>query len=272
VLATVQAGDLWIEDRNFCTLGFLCGVAARGAAILVREHQGLPWLAETEQRYVGRTPTGAVWEQEITIEVESADDQKQRGTKRLKLRRLVVKLDKPTRDNETEVVLLTNVFDKDALVLAQLYLERWRIETAFQVLTVTLNCEQARLGYPQAALFGFCVTVVAYNLLACVKAALASVHGSQTVAEKVSVYHLTEDVKRTHAGMMIAIPLPHWLLFRNLSAKGMANVLRELAAKVKLAIYKKAPSKEKKPPTARHFDPKHPHVSTAKILAKCGRK
>jgi hypothetical protein len=272
VLATVQAGDLWIEDRNFCTLGFICGVAARGAAILVREHQGLPWVAQTELRYVGRTPTGEVWEQEVTIAVESEDDQKQLGTKWLRLRRLVIKLDKPTRDNETEVVLLTNVFDRDALVLAQLYLERWRIETAFQVLTVTLNCEQSRLGYPHAALFGFCVTVVAYNLLATVKAALGSVHGSQTVEEKVSVYHLTEDVKRTHAGMMIAISMPHWLIFRDLGAKEMANLLRELAAKVKLAIYKKAPSKEKKPPTSRHYDPKHPHVSTAKILAARGRK
>ena len=38
VLHTVQAGDLWIEDRNFCTLGLMFGMARRGAAFLVRQH------------------------------------------------------------------------------------------------------------------------------------------------------------------------------------------------------------------------------------------
>jgi IS4 transposase len=272
VLGTVQAGDLWIEDRNFCTLGFICGVAARGAAILVREHQGLPWTAVSDLKYVGRTATGEVWEQEVDIAVESAEDQRRLGTKRLKLRRLVVKLDKPTRDNEAEVVLLTNVVGKDALVLADLYLDRWRIETVFQVLTVTLDCEQSRLGYPRAALFGFCVTVVAYNLLAVVKAALRSVHGVEAVEKKVSVHHLTGDVRRTHAGMMIAIPCPHWLIFREADAREMADWLRGLAARVKLSRYKKAPTRAKKPPTPRQYDPQHPHVSTAKILAKRDRK
>jgi len=50
--------------------------------------------------------------------------------------------------------------------LAQLYLERWSIESLFNVLTMTLKCEQECLGYPKAALFAFCVTLVAYNVLA----------------------------------------------------------------------------------------------------------
>jgi IS4 transposase len=267
VLATVQAGDLWIEDRNFCTLGFISGVAARGAGILVREHKGLPWQALSPLHYVGRTATGEVWEQVIEIAVEAKQDQIVLG-KMLKLRRLVIKLDKPTRDGEPEVVLLTNVLDADALVLAQLYLERWQIETAYQVLTDTLVCEQSRLGYPRAALFSFCVTILAYNLLATVKAALAAVHGATKVAETVSVHHLTEDVLRTHSGMMITIAVPHWLIFRDLNASEMAELLRELAAKVKLSRYKKARTRAKNPRTPRTYNPEHPHVSTAKILAE----
>jgi hypothetical protein len=266
VLATVQAGDLWIEDRNFCTLGFISGVAARRAAILVREHKGLPWRARSALRYVGRTATGEVWEQEVEIDVEAEQDQAELG-KVLKLRRLVIKLDKPTRDGETEVMLLTNVWDVDALTLANLYLERWRIETAYQVLTDTLACEQPRLGYPKAALFAFSVAILAYNLLATVKAALAAVHGAARVAETVSVYHLTEDVRRTHGGMMIAITIPHWHIFRDLNAGEMADLLRELAGKVNLSRYKKARTRAKQPPTPRKYDPEHPHVSTAKILA-----
>jgi IS4 transposase len=267
VLATVAVGDLWIEDRNFCTLGFISGVAARRAEILVREHKGLPWRALHALRYVGRTATGEVWEQEVEIDVEDEQDQAELG-KVLKLRRLVIKLDKPTRDGESEVMLLTNVWDVDALTLANLYLERWRIETAYQVLTDTLVCEQPKLGYPKAALFAFCVTILAYNVLATVKAALASVHGAATVAETVSIHHLTEDVRRTHGGMMIAIAIPHWIIFRDLDACAMADLLRELAAKVKLSRYKKAPTRARKPRTPRKHNPEHPHVSTAKILAE----
>src|SRR6185503_13482145 len=44
VLDSVQQDELWIEDRNFCTLGWLFGVVKRRKAhVLVREHKGLPW-------------------------------------------------------------------------------------------------------------------------------------------------------------------------------------------------------------------------------------
>jgi len=46
------------------------------------------------------------------------------------------------------------------LKLARLYLERWSIEGLFHVLTTTLLCEQKGLGYPKAALFSFCVTLL----------------------------------------------------------------------------------------------------------------
>ncbi len=80
--------------------------------------------------------------------------------------------DEPTRDGETEVALLTHVRGVRTLTLARLHLERWTIEGLFHVLTTMLKCEQTSLGYPKAALFGFCVTLVAYHTLATVKAAL----------------------------------------------------------------------------------------------------
>jgi hypothetical protein len=114
----------------------------------------------------------------------------------------------------------------------------------------------------------FCVTILAYNLLATVKAALRVVHGSETVEEKVSFYHLAEDVRRTHCGMMVAIPEPHWSVFRDLDARKMADLLVELAGRVTLSRYKKAKTRKKKAPTPRTHNPEQPHVSTAKILAK----
>ena len=260
VLGTVEPGDLWIEDRNFCTLGFIFGVAQRRGFVLVREHKGLPWQATSELRYAGRTDTGRVYEQEVQITTEEGQT--------LKLRRVVIRLDEPTRDGETEVALLSNVRGVRALKLARLYLERWGIEGLFNLLTTTLKCEQKGLGYPRAALLGFCVTLVAYNALATVKAALRGVHGSAKVEEEVSLPLVAEHVCRNYEGMMVGLPPEEWLPFRELSAPDMAGCLRHWAAMVCLQKVRKAksqPRKKARPKPAP--DPGTPHVSTARLLA-----
>src|SRR3954466_3579098 len=117
VIRTVEPRDLWIEDRNFCTLGFICGVAQRQGFVLVREHKGLPWQARSPLRDMGRTETGAVFEQEVEITDEDGQ--------RLRLRRILTRRDEPTRGGEMEVVLLTDVRGVRALRLARLYLHRW---------------------------------------------------------------------------------------------------------------------------------------------------
>jgi Transposase DDE domain len=267
VLQSVQEGELWIEDRNFCTVGWLCGVILRRKAhVLVREHKGLPWTADGELRYVGRVETGEVWEQNVTVQGE--------GGEAVKLRRILIKLDKPTRDGEMELALLTDltVEQADALTLSRLYMKRWQIENVFQVLTETLKCEHPARGYPKAALFAFCVTLVAYNVLAVIKAALRVVHGTEKVENEVSLHHVTKEIRRTHSGMMISIRPREWLMFRSMSAAELANDLRELAQRVVLSKYKKAPTKEKKPKPPRKYDPKHPHVSTARVLAESRRR
>ena len=68
--------------------------------------------------------------------------------------------------------------------MARLYRKRWSIEHAFEVLAVALECEINTLCYPKAALFGFCVGLVVYNLMAVVKGALRGVHG-QAQAEQI---------------------------------------------------------------------------------------
>jgi IS4 transposase len=260
VLQTVEPLDLWIEDRNFCTLGFILGVAQRKGFVLVREHKNLPWRAISELRYAGRTETGRVYEQEVEITSEEGQT--------LKLRRVVIRLDEPTREGETEVALLSNVRGVRTLKLARLYLERWGIEGLFNILTTTLKCEQTSLGYPKAALFGFCVTLVAYNALATVKAALRSVHGSAKVEEEVSLPLVAEHVCRNYEGMMVGLPAEEWLPFRELSAPDMAGCLRHWAAMVCLQKVRKAksqPRKKARPKPA--SDPSTPHVSTARLLA-----
>jgi hypothetical protein len=265
VLETVEPGDLWIEDRNFCTLGFILSVAQKGGFVLVREHKGLPHQAKSELRYVGRTPKGLLYEQQVRITDEEG--------RTLLLRRIVIRLDEATRDGESEVVLLSNVRGVRTRKLAQLYLERWSIEGLFNVLTTTLLCEQKGLGYPKAALFGFCVSLLAYNVLACVKAALRSVHGSAKVEEEVSLPKVAEHVARNYEGMLIGLPAEEWLRFRDMSVKEMAGCLRQWAEKVCLEKVRKAKSRPRKKAGAKPLhDPSKPHVSTARLLAARKRK
>ena len=112
------------------------------------------------------------------------------------------------------------------------------------------------------------MAVVAYNALAVVKASLRAVHGVQKVQEEVSNYYLAEEVSGTYRGMMIALPAEQWEVFRALSMSQMATILKELAGRVRLAAFRKHPRGPKKASPKRRSDPKHPHISTARILAQ----
>ena len=62
----------------------------------------------------------------------------------------------------------------------ELYRKGWTIETVFQEITAPRQCEIQTLGYPKAALFAFCLALVAYNAVALLKAALRAMHGEAT--------------------------------------------------------------------------------------------
>ena len=98
-------------------------------------------------------------------------------------------------------------------------------QTAFQELEGHLHSEINTLGYPQAALFGFCVALVAYNAMAVVFAALRSVHGAEKIDQEVSGYYIANEIAETYRGLNIAIPEPHWRVFVSMSAAEFASTL-----------------------------------------------
>jgi IS4 transposase len=263
VLELVRRRDLWIDDRNFCTTNFLFGIAGREASFIVRQHAAtLRWEFAGKRRACGRIDTGSVFQQTIRATNDAGEI--------LILRRITVVLDVPTRDGDKEIHLLTNLPAKDARarVIAELYRKRWLIETAFAELAATLNGEIDTLGYPKAALLGFSVGLVAYNILSTLKAALRSVHGEAVVAEEVSGYYVADEIKRVHDGMMIAIPEDEWVVFHDLTPVQLAEVLVGLAAAVRLPKYQKHPRGPKKPRPKKQSGAKIKHVATARILAK----
>jgi IS4 transposase len=259
VLETVQAHDLWIQDRNFCTCAFLCEIDSRGAGFITRQHEGLPFEVVTTLRSVGRIETGHVAEQRVQVR----DAQGQAHL----FRRIRVKLDQATRDGDRELYILTNLPRRKASAkrVARLYRKRWTLETAFQHLEAYFHSEINTLGYPKAALFGFCLALVAYNMLAVVLAALRSVHG-ETIDQDLSLYYVANDIAQTYQGMMIAIPEDAWRVFSRMGPAEMVATLQMLARKVRLAAYRKSSRGPKKPRPKRDGTTKVPHVSTAKLL------
>jgi IS4 transposase len=263
VLPMVEAGDLWIDDRNFCTTGFLFGIAGKEACFLVRQHsRNLYWELVGARKRRGRTATGTVFEQAMRLSNPETSET-------MLVRRITVELDKPTRDEEMHIHLLTNLPEKDASAktVAQIYSKRWTIERAFQDLTVALVCEINTLGYPKAALFGFCLALTAYNAMSLVKASLRAVHGREKVENEVSWYYLCLHVSKVYAGMMIAVPAKHWEIFRRLDDRQMTTLLQELAGRIDLQRFRKHPRGPKKPPPKRISGARSKHVSTARILA-----
>jgi len=261
VFPLIAERDLWIADRNFCTTDFWFALALRRACGVLRQHGNLSWQPLSKRRYVGRVDTGRVYEQRVRIQDDTGQE--------LALRRITIQLDSPTRDGDTEIHVLTNLPARvRAKVIARLYQKRWTIETAFQELTVILKCEVNALAYPKAALLGFCVALMAFNVLSVVKAALRAAHGVEKIEEVLSTYYVADEIAGTYRGMMIAIPDESWEVFATMTAAQFAKALKGLASKVDLEKLKKHPRGPKKPKPQRHRNRHVTHVATARILAK----
>jgi hypothetical protein len=264
VLSSIDPADVWIADRNFCTIEFTCGIVSLGADFAIREHKKYPWQPLGKEKSIGKIDTGTVYEQSILVRDHSGQEHT--------FRRIRISLKKKTRDGDTDIFIISSLSKRaaHARMIAELYRGRWTIETAFQHLTEHLNSEINTLGYPRAALFGFCVALVAYIILCVVKSALVSVHGAEVIKKQVSGYYLADEISATYRGMMIAIDSDHWIVFQQMTLSRLVKILKMLSEKVRLSAFRKHPRGPKKAQPKRKSSKSRPHVSTARIIA--GRK
>ena len=206
-------------DRNFCVLEWLFRIRKKSAFFVVRQHGNTPYKPLNSLRFMGKSETGDVFEQWVRITAPTGE--------KFKVRRVVVELKKPTRNGDKNLILLTNLSRKkvDALTVAELYRARWGIETAFQKLESHLNSEINTLGYPKAALFSFCLALVAFNLYAIMMATLRVTHPDQAINEVVSEYYIAQEIETTTDGMSMAISENEWTLFTQISSAELASIL-----------------------------------------------
>lgn len=260
VVEELQPNDLWIADRNFCTVMLLHEIAINQAFFLVRQHAGLPCEPRDERKAAGRTAAGGVSEQPVAVPDGFGGE--------LPIRRITLELDEPTADGERTIHVLTNLPPQvKAAAAVDEYHRRWGIEQAFGELTLSLRGEINTLGYPGAALLGYAIALVMYNVLSVVKAALRVAHGPRNVDDQVSTYYLADEVAGMWRGMQVAVPDAQWnRRFARLEPPALARQLVSIARHADLRHYRKHPRQPKKPPPNRRGS--QPHVSTARLLAK----
>lgn len=259
ILETVAANDVWVADRNFCTTAFLFGIARRGGAFAIRRHAAtLAWERESAWVPAGRTGTGTLAEQTIWLTGPGGEE--------LAVRRVRLTLDRPTRDGDGVIEVLTNLPARVAAgTVAEVYRGRWSVEGLFLRLTTVLKCEVNTLGYPPAALFGFCVALAAGNVYAGVMAAVRAAHGSATAAG-VSDYHVAVEVSGASPGLGVAVPGEVWAVVGGWSAGQMATWLVGLARGANLDRYRKATRGPKKPRPPRTRFAEAKHIATSRLL------
>ncbi len=67
---------------------------------------------------------------------------------------------------------------------------------------------------------------------------------------------------------MIALPPEDWSDLGTMSQPQFSSLLQNWAGKVKLEAFTSAPRKPQKKKPKPPYDPRHPHVSTARLLAE----
>jgi hypothetical protein len=289
LLDFMQPGQCWIADRDFSTLAFLFGVQERNAYFLVRQHGVLEGELVGPRKRLGRSDTGVVYEQKLRL--------KQAGEE-LVVRRITVKLDQPTRDKDREIHLLTNLPPEvNGQQVARGYQSRWSIEAAFAKLTTVLRCELNTLGYPDAALFGFCLAVVMYNAVSTVMAALRIAHpqvfekaketqtsspaskkqrtasqvapkaDSANAKPRLSFYYLADEIAGVWRGMAIAIPTEDWTTaFAQRTPHQLAKLLLWLARRAHVDQFLANPYRPQQRRKRRPMTTTGHHVATYRLL------
>jgi hypothetical protein len=251
-------GWLYVADRNFCTWDILDGLASRGARFIIREHQKLRWQSRGQKRRLGRVPTGEVWEEPLWVLDRHTG-------KRRKVRRIILKLDEPTRDGETEIRLLTNL---PARVcgkrIAELYRKRWTLEGHFDFVKNALHGEIESLGRPRAALLMMCLALVAGNALAVVREALRVSQGVELA--DLSGYYLADELAGNYRAVDKLVSEACWEVVGTLAARECWSWCVAVAGQIRTAALQKHPRGPKGPKPKRASAKEHPHYSTFRLL------
>ena len=131
------------------------------------------WAAVRDAIRYSKNPYKAV------ADLDWFDDEKLRG-KLVKMKGFPkdkkVKLFWVADENRTECVVTNDLPQDSSVVVKTVCKVRWKVETAFQHVEKHFNSEIETLAYPKAALLGFALALVAYNMFSVMTTALDCAH------------------------------------------------------------------------------------------------
>lgn len=258
ILADAKHNDLFVADRHFCTTEILYTIMDRHAFFVIRQHESLRWRALRKRQYIGRVETGEVWEEPIEVEDTTTGERRQ-------MRRIILKLDTPTDDGDTEICLLSNLRRISALRICDLYRERWTIERCFSQVKTVLHGEIEGLGQPRAALFAMAMAFIASNALNVVKHALRVTHGEEEF-ERLSGYYMADEVAGNYRAIDVLVAEAEWSKLGSTPAKTFWEWSQRVACQVRIKALRKHPRGPKKPRPPRASGKKRHHYSTYRLL------
>jgi Transposase DDE domain len=258
ILAAAVLNNLFVADRHFCTTEILFSIIDRRASFVIRQHENLRWRPLKEARSVGRVATGEVREQ--PIEVEDTDTGECR-----RMRRIILALDTPTDEGDTEIALLSNLERISALRICDLYRDRWTIERHFSLVKTVLHGEIEGLGRPRAALFAMGMALVAANALAVVKQAVRVTHGEEEF-EKLSGYYMADEVAGNYRAVDALVAEAEWRALEAKPAETFWDWCRAAASRVRTRGLHKHPRGPKKPQPPRASGKDRHHYSTYRLM------
>ena len=250
-----------IADRHYCIVAFLNEIAIKGSSFIIRQHVRLHGKLIGDRKMLGRSNTGVVYEQQMRL---SSDEDA------LVVRGITIELYELTQEGEAVMHILTNLPPRVCgKGIAEQY-DRWEVETGFYYVRMCFNGELASMGHPHAALFIYSLTVISYNILQVILAALFATHEQEEV-NSISGLYISKEIANVIPGMLIALDDEYWEQRLSDGTRKAASLLKQIAKEIDLSRYRKSQRKPKdkrngkqkvkKKPNARHS-----HASTAKLL------
>jgi hypothetical protein len=143
----------------------------------------------------------------------------------------------------------------------------------FQRLETALHSEIRSLGHPRAALLGFAVAVLAYNVLALLQRCIERTHQATDPALQLSAYHLAVQIRSGYEGMLIALPAEQWSSYGDADPAAVAAHLTRLARNVVPRQVAASPRGPRRATKKGYVDAAvaRAHVATARVLAQAKR-
>lgn len=265
MLDRLEEYALYIADRNFSDGQVIFGFVQAKSFFVIRQHGACPSWREipNSKACVSKRKDafgGRVSEREIEIKLADGSW--------YKVRRITVKMQKPTRDGDTTLHLLTNLPCRvSAVTVSRAYRSRWTIETCLGYLSQSLNAEIKTLCYPAAAGLCFCLGLTLFNIMSTLKALLTT-YGKQPDPKnpiELSYYYMAHEIAECQTGMSIVVSDAYWKKYAAMTPSQFAKWMKSIASTVDLKRYRKHPRGPTKPKPKRKFTGAR-HIATLKIL------